>query len=188
MIKTSFYSTEELKEMEFKTIGKNVLISRKTSIYNSKNISLGDNVRIDDFSLLSGGKGIQIGSCVHIASFCALYGGEGIKLEDFSGLSSRVVIYSNSDDYSGEFLTNPTIPEEFRQTFGGLVTLGKHVIVGTGTTILPNITIGKGSSIAAMSLVNKSLGEWGIYAGIPVKFLKERKKNLIQLEKKMLKN
>ena len=50
----SFYSPEELKSLELKEYGENVLISRKCSIYGAENIRLGSHVRIDDFCVLSG--------------------------------------------------------------------------------------------------------------------------------------
>lgn len=37
----SFYSEEELKEIGFKSIGTNVLISKKCSVYGAQNISIG---------------------------------------------------------------------------------------------------------------------------------------------------
>ena len=80
---------------------------------------------------------IKIGSHVHIAAYTALYGGGGITLCDFCNLSSRVSIYSVSDDYSGETMTNPTIPEEFKIVDRAPVVLGRHVIVGSGTVVLP---------------------------------------------------
>ena len=55
---------------------------------------------------LVGGKGLRIGDYVHIGCFSALFAGSGITLEDFSGLSARVTLYSESDDYSGASLTN----------------------------------------------------------------------------------
>lgn len=180
----SYYSSEELKEIGLKTVGENVLISRKTSIYGASNISIGDNVRIDDFSILSGN--ITLGNNIHIAAYCALFGGTaGIVMEDFSGMSSRTVIYAESDDYSGAFLTNPMIPDEYRNVVGGKVTLEKHVIIGTGTSIMPGVTIRCGTAVGSMSLVNKSLDEWGIYTGIPCKKMKDRDKNLLELEKKL---
>ena len=42
----SFYSRSELEHIGFATIGKNVLLSRKASIYSPAMISIGDNVRI----------------------------------------------------------------------------------------------------------------------------------------------
>ncbi len=46
----SFYSQEELKKIGFLSVGKNVLISKKASIYNPGVISVGNHVRIDDFA------------------------------------------------------------------------------------------------------------------------------------------
>ena len=67
----SFYSQNELLELGFKKIGTNVLISKKSSIYNAQNIEIGDNVRIDDFCLLSGT--IKLGNYIHIGAYSALY-------------------------------------------------------------------------------------------------------------------
>lgn len=184
-MKTSFYSEEELRKIGFKHVGKSVFISRKASIYSPEHMSIGDYVRIDDFCILSGK--IQLGNFIHIAAGCYLFGGmEGIEMKDFSGLSSRVVIYCVSDDYSGEVLTNPTVPEKYRNIISGKVEIGKHVIIGTAATILPNVKIGEGAAIGAMSLVTKNIPEWSIAFGIPAKVVKERKKNLLELEKKLL--
>lgn len=75
---------EQLKDVGFKSIGQNVRISDKASIYGAKNISIGSNVRIDDFVVLSAGVGgIEIGSYIHIAVFSSLIGAEKITLSDF---------------------------------------------------------------------------------------------------------
>ena len=185
-MKTSFYSEEELKEIGLYAYGKNVLISRNATIYGADKIKIGDNVRIDDFCILSGN--ISLGSHIHIAAYCGLFGGEaGIIMEDFTTLSSRCAVYGVSDDYSGESLTNPMLPDKFRNVIEGAVTIKKHSIIGTGSTILPNVTIGEGCSVGSMSLVNKSIDAWGIYVGIPCKRIKERKKTLLELEKEFLK-
>ncbi|HEY8542085.1 MAG TPA: acyltransferase [Pseudothermotoga sp.] len=184
-MKTSFYTEEELKEIGFKRLGKNVLISRKASIYGAEKIEIGDNVRIDDFCILSGR--IKLGNFIHIAAGTFLFGGNsGIEMEDFSGLSSRVVVYAVNEDYSGKFLTNPTVPEKYRKVEEAKVLIKKHAIVGTGTTILPGVTIGEGASIGAMSLVTKDIPEWMIAVGIPAKPVNERKKDLLELEKMLV--
>ena len=177
----SFYSNEELQSIGFKQIGKNVLLSRNAQIYNPDNICIGDNVRIDDFCILSGN--IQLGRNIHISAYSALFGGSfGIIMNDYSTLSSRCVIYALTDDYSGEYMTNPTITNEYRNVTGGLVTIGKHVIIGTGCTILPAVTLEEGVAVGSMSLVTKDLYAWGIYVGIPCKKIKDRKKALLQYE------
>ena len=181
----SFYSEEELKEIGFKSIGTSVLISKKCSIYGAQNISIGSNVRIDDFCILSGK--IEIGNYIHIAAGSMLFAGnEGIIFEDFSGLSSRCAVYAASDDYSGDALTNPTVPDEYRNVTGGTVIFKRHAIIGAGSTVLPNTIVGEGASVGSMSLVNKSIEGWGIYVGIPCRRVKDRSKHLLELEKEFL--
>ncbi|MGI6586254.1 MAG: acyltransferase [Lutisporaceae bacterium] len=183
----SFYSDNELIELGLKSVGKNVKISRKASIYIPETISIGNDVRIDDFCCLVGGsKGIQIGSNVHIAFHCIIIGNGGVSIEDFAGLSSRCSIYSATDDYSGSTLTNPTVPSKYKAITEGEVRLGKHVIIGTNSTILPKVAIGEGCSVGANSLVIKDLEPWGIYVGSPVKKIKDRKKDLLDLERQYL--
>ncbi len=183
MIRNSFLNKEELHNLGFKKIGININISRNTCFYFPEKIEIGDNVRIDDFCILSGD--IKIGNYVHIAAFCGLFGSGGIEMKDFSGLSSRVSIYSASDDYLGEFLTGPCIPIEYRRITEGKVTLEKHALVGTGATILPGVTIGIGSALGAMSLLNKSTLDWKIYTGVPAKPIKDRKNDLLEMELKL---
>lgn len=65
-------------------------------------------------------------------------------MRDFSTISSRCAVYAKSDDYSGSTLTNPMIPEEYLGILEGKVLLEKHVIVGSGSTILPDVVIGEG--------------------------------------------
>ncbi len=170
--------------MNFKSIGKNVKISDMARIYKPEVIEIGDNVRIDDFCMLSGGKGIKIGNHIHIACGTYLYGGGGIILEDFVGISTHVNIWSQSDDFSGNGMQNPQVPAECKPTIKyGLVTLKKHVLVGCGVSIMPNVTIGEGTSVGAHSIVLKDLDEWSIYAGIPAIKIKDRSKKVLEYEK-----
>ncbi len=182
---TSFYSNEELEKIGFKQLGENVMISRNARIYGASKMIIGNHVRIDDFCVLSGM--VEMGDYVHIAVYSAIFAGDtGVKMNNFTGLSSRCVIYATSDDYSGEYLTNPTVDDEFTRLISGKVELGEHAILGSGTTVLPGVTIGEGTAVGSMSLVNSSLDSWGIYAGIPCKYRKDRSKKLLELEKKFL--
>lgn len=181
----SFYSRNELNEKGFAFLGKNVLISKMASIYGANKMSIGNNVRIDDFCVLSGK--IDLGNYIHIAAYTALFGGNsGIVMEDFSCLSARCAVYAKSDDYSGEYMTNPMIDEQYLNVSDKQVVIKRHVVVGTGSTILPGVTIGEGVSVGSMSLINKSLEPWGIYFGIPCKYYCERSKTLLKLEKQFL--
>jgi galactoside O-acetyltransferase len=183
---TSYYSECELHDIGFAEIGNDVRISRKCSLYSSSRTRIGSNVRIDDFCILSGP--ITLGSHVHIAAYCGLFGGAGITMCDFSGLSSRVSIYSTSEDYSGDSLTNPTIPIDFRKLHSGSVEIGRHAIIGCGAVVLPGAVIGEGVAIGALSLVRGGLEAWGIYAGVPASRMRERSRGLLQQEEIFLIN
>ena len=177
----------ELQEVGFQSVGENVRIHESVLIVGSPlNISIGSNVKIDAYTIISATGEIIIGSYIHIAEFCFLGGGNGIVMSDFSGISQGVRIYSGSDDYSGKFMTNPTVPRKYLGGVKGNVTLERHVIIGSGSVILPKILIGEGSSVGALSLVTKNLEPWGVYFGVPVKRLTNRSKKLLELEKEML--
>lgn len=181
----SFYSEEELNRIGLKEFGKNVQLSKKTSIYGAENISIGNNVRIDDFCIISGK--VKLGNYIHIAAYAALFGGtQGIYLEDFSGISGRTSVYTSSDDYSGEAMTNPTIPAQYRNIIDKPVILEKHSIIGAGCVVLPGVRIREGGSIGALSLVVKDIDEWSINVGIPCKKIKSRSRNALQLENQLL--
>ncbi len=170
----AFLSIEQLKLLGLKSFGENVLISDKASIYSPHLISIGSNVRIDDFCILSGE--ITLGSYIHIAAYSALYGKFGIEMEDFTGLSPRCTLFSATDDFSGEYLVSPMVPKEFTNVIGGKILIKQFSQIGAGSIVMPNITIDEGVAVGAMSFVTKSLRPWTIYAGIPVKALKNRSK------------
>lgn len=180
---SSFYTEDELKELNFKSIGKNVLISKKASIYGTSNITIGNNVRIDDFCILSGE--IEIGDYVHISAYTALYGKNKIKIGDFCGCSARTTIYSASDDFSGDYMISPMVPEELTNVQGGPVILENYVQLGANTTVMPNLVIYEGAVTGTFTLVRHSLEPWTINIGIPSKVLKKRNKNVMNLSKKI---
>ena len=152
-----------------------------------ENISLGNNIRIDGNVTLACTSGyLIIGNYIHIGGGSHLSCAGGIELCDFSGLSQGVRIYSCSDDLSGKSLTNPTIPKKYLNLNIKPVLIGRHVIIGSGSVVLPGVTIGNGSSVGALTLVNKTLDEWGIYFGSPAKKIKTKKKDLIEKEKLLL--
>ena len=180
----SFYTREELLSLGIKSVGENVYISRKSSFYGCSEISIGSNVRIDDFCILSGR--VHLGNYIHIAAYTALYGGtEGIFVDDYANISSRCSIYSISDDYSGESMSNPMIPEKYKNLKKAPVYIDKHVIVGATSVILPGVKLSEGSAFGCFSFINTDSEPWSINVGIPFKKISSRSKKLLNLEKKL---
>ena len=183
-----YYQTRDLLDLGFGSVGTNVKIAKNSTLIGLKNIFVGNNVRIDGFTSIIASTNGQciIGNNVHIGSNCFISCAENIILSDFAGLSHGVKIYTKSDDYSGKYLTNPTVPEEYTSKKTGSVILGKHAIIGSNSVVLPGVTIGEGTAVGALSLVTKSLGEWGVFFGSPAKHLKKRSKDLFALKYKYL--
>jgi len=177
-----FFSNDELTKIGFAHLGEDVHISAKASIYGAEKMIIGNHIRIDDFSLLIGN--IELHDYIHIGAYCGLHASKTgrIIFEDFSGISSNVTIYASSDNFDGEAMTaRPGIPEKCINTCCGVVRLGKYSQIGTGSTVLPHGSLGEGAAVGAMSLVNKFLDPWNIYAGIPCKFLRGRSKKMLDL-------
>lgn len=178
---------EQIESMGFAYVGKNPRLSDKASYYNCGEIVIGDNVRVDDFCVLSAGNGgIEIGSYIHVAVYSSLIGAGKITLSDFSNISSRVAIYSSNDDYSGAAMTNPMVPEVFTNVTHADVVIGRHVIIGCGSIVLPGVTLEEGVAVGALSLVSKDCKEFGIYSGVPAKRIKKRKRDLLMLEQEFM--
>lgn len=180
-----YFSENELAAMNFRKLGRDVKISRAARLHEPKYMSIGDYSMIDDFCVLSGN--ISIGRNVHLAHGCRVIAGiEGVEMGDFSGLAFGVTVFAQSDDYSGNALTNPTVPMHFRKIQRGRVVIGRHVIVGTGSVVLPGVELAEGTSIGACSMVTKSTLAWSIYFGVPAKRLKARSQDMLGLETEYL--
>jgi serine acetyltransferase len=179
-----FLNEDELRTIGVRDVGQNVAVHETCVLVGLETLRLGSNVRIDPFCVVSTiGGWAEIGDFVHVGSHCVIAAGAGVRLEDFAGLSAGVRIFSRSDDYSGDFLTNPTVPPQFTAPPpAGPVHLGRHVIVGAGATLLPEVHIGEGAAIGAGALVNRSLAPWGVYAGAPARRIRERSRKLLDYE------
>lgn len=181
----AYYSDDELRDLGIGALGRNVKISKRASLYGCEQMSFGDNSRVDDFCVLSGR--LSIGRFVHVAPHCLLAGGEpGIEMHDFSGLAYHSQVFTQSDDYSGATLTNPTVDRKYKNERKEKVIIGRHVIIGAGSIIFPGVHLAEGCSVGAMTLVNKSTEPWGIYLGNPARRIRNRKRDLLALEARFL--
>lgn len=172
------------KKSDLKKCGKNVIIGKTARIRYPELVEIGDNVIIDDFCYIS--TALKIASDVHISSGCKIIGGQKafVSFDRFSTLSPNVVIVAGSDDYLAGIAT-PMIPIKYKGKVSiGTVEINKHCIVGSNSTILPNVVLNAGSSVGANSLVNSNLESWKLYAGTPAKIIKDRDMvEILRLEK-----
>ncbi len=181
-----YWTEHQLRAHKFGSIGKNVRIARNTTLVGTQNIYLGSNVRIDGFcTLIAAGGQLQLGDFVHIGGSCHINASAGVSIGSFSTLSQGVRLYSASDDFSGEAMTNSTVPAELKRVKTAPVEIGDHVVVGSGSVILPGSVLSEGVAIGALSLVRGILSPWHIFAGTPARELRQRSQNAKELAKSL---
>ncbi len=179
MLNPGYYTELDLAELGFKALGKNVLVARDAIFVGVQNISIGSNVRIDsNVTFAASGGLLQIGDYVHVGGGCHVNCSGGVRIGHYVAISQGVKIYSASDDYSGEFMTNPTVPQALRKDQVGEVNIEDHVIIGSGSVVLPGVRLNKGAAVGALSVVKKNLEEFRIYAGSPTREVGIRSRNV----------
>ncbi len=175
-------SDDELGKLGFASIGKRVAIDSSVAIFGSSHVHIGNDVRIDAFCVLSAGPGeLRIGSNIHIAAGASIFAAAGVTMKNFSGLSGGVSVYSVSDDYVGGYLTNPTVPEKFKRVTRAPVCLEEHALVGAHSVVLPGVTLGRGCTAGALTLVNHDIAPFDVVAGNPMRVMAKR--NQARLER-----
>lgn len=184
----SFLTNEEIDALGFAKVGRNVLISKYARFYFPRTIEIGDNVRIDDFCIISGK--VVFEGYNHIAAYAAIFAGQNlVKFDKFSGLSSYAVVYAAVDDFSGDNLVGPVVPNEFRNLISSNIIIKSHCHIGPHSVVLPNTIFSEGACLGPMTLVyNMALKEWTYYLGNPARpVLKKENKNLLICAEHLLK-
>lgn len=102
---------------------------------------------------------LKLGKDFDIGEFTYINSHYGVDIKDKVKIGSHCSIYSHS-----------TIDNK-----KGPVILEKNCKIGTHSTIMPNVTIGENSIIAAYSFVTKKIPSNELWAGVPAK--KIRKNN-----------
>jgi galactoside O-acetyltransferase len=179
----AFLDAEGLAALGLAAVGEDVRIDADARLIGAQRITVGSHVRIDAFAVISAGEdGIAIGDHVHVAAHCFVAGAARIVLDDWSGISGRTSVYSSTDDFSGLSLTGPTVPDDLRRVDSRPVRVGRHVIVGAGTVILPGVTVHDGAAVGAQSLLRKDVPPFTIVVGSPARAVGSRDRRLLELE------
>lgn len=172
---TNFYSRKELIEFGFKSVGKNVKVSKKSSLYSISG-SIGNDTRIDDFVLLKGH--LVIGNKVHICSHSSLSGvGGKITIEDLCGIGVSNIFYTSSDDMLQSALCGPLVPKKFTKTKNGNIFVSKGAALGGRVTVMPHSHIGKFTAIGLGAIITGILDDFSLYMQINGKLKKLAKRN-----------
>ena len=127
----------------------------------------------------SGSSTVTIGSNVHLGTSVTINAAAPVEIGDFSGLAAGVKLFTTDDDYGGEYLTGPTVPQEHANITAEGIRIDRHCIVGANSVILPGANLAEGVAVGALSLVKSPLDAWGIYGGVPARLIKPRSRDLL---------
>ncbi len=109
------------------------------------------------------GKNIHIGKQVFINMGCKFQDQGGIYIGDGALIGHNVVLAT---------LNHAKSPKDRGTMLPAPIHIGKHVWVGSNSTILPGVTIGDGAIVAAGAVVSKDVPENAIVGGVPATILR----------------
>lgn len=112
------------------------------------------------------GKFISIGKNVFINHACSFLDMGGITIEDEVLIGPKVSLITEN---------HPTDPNDRRALIAKPIVIKRRAWIGAGATILPGVTVGENSIIAAGAVVSKDVPDNVIVGGIPAKIIKEIK-------------
>lgn len=185
-LNADFYSLDELKSLGVNLSHSDILISKRATLVGVDYIEFGSHVRIDPYCVITAGHtGVHFGNYVHIGAGCVLIGAGGIHIDNFVTVSHQCILLSATDDFSGKYLVGATVPEELRQVTKAPVICEPYSFVGVNSVVFPGVTLAEGTAVGAGSLVRYSLEPWKIYAGNPLRLIRDRNKDLEVLASKL---
>lgn len=118
----------------------------------------------------AGFKGLICGERCFVGDDCLIDLADQITLEDHVTLAERVTILTHTNvGYADHPL------QEFFPAFAAPVRLKRGAFAGVNVTILPGVTIGEGTFIAAGSVVTEGTPPWTLVAGAPAKVVRHLK-------------
>jgi len=131
-------------------VGKRVVFYPGIWIFTGRNLQLGDDVDLARGVLLTTDGGVSIGARTLVG-----YGTHILSSNHKIPIMPEKIFYSGHEKKSVE--------------------IAEDVWIGAGCVILPGVTIGHSSVIAAGSVVTKDVPAEVIVAGVPARIIKERK-------------
>ncbi|MCX8534230.1 sugar O-acetyltransferase [Chryseobacterium luquanense] len=109
------------------------------------------------------GKHINIGKNVFINFDCTFLALGGITIEDDVLIGPKVSLITEN---------HPLNPKDRKGLIGKPILIKKNVWIGANATILPGVTIGENSVVAAGAVVSKDVPNNTVVGGVPAKFIK----------------
>ena len=110
------------------------------------------------------GKNITVGDHVFINAGCKFQDQGGIFIGDGALIGHGVVLATLNHDLD---------PEKRQQLHPAPIRIGKRVWIGANATVLPGVTVGDDSVVAAGAVVNRDVPAKTVVGGVPAKVIKK---------------
>jgi len=128
-------------------------------------------LNVDNFTLYENVEiKVRAQGVLTLGSNSCLHKGSTVRCTDKTTIGNDCVISWNVSilDHDGDYEIVPASGNKKTE-----VKIEDHVWIGHNSSILKGVTIGKGSIIAAHSLVNKDVPPGCLYGGVPAKLIRE---------------
>ena len=179
----------------FSRISYKIIASNKNNIRGSKNFPI--SIKNSYIGNIQAGEGCKIDNAVcsnniKLGRFVSINGPgtristriNGIKIGSFTSIASNVVIqedFHNKDRITSYFINQNLFKKSICKDIisKGYITIEEDVWIGSNSTILSGVTVGRGSVIGAGSVVTKDIPRYSIAVGNPARVIKQRFSNEI---------
>lgn len=167
-----------------KNYGKNIYIGKRTKIVGGKNIEMESNIQIrpDCFISCNDNAKLRISDSVDIGTRSRISSGKNILIE--KDVLTGPNVFISDQDHRYDMVGIPISKQGVIMKEGNGIHIKEGAWIGTNSVIIGNITIGKGSVIAANSVVTKDVLDYSVVGGVPAKIIKkydEKNKEWIKL-------
>lgn len=142
---------------------------RMRRLFFGRSIALGENVMIDEFVRIDHPTNLVVGNNSFIGRGTFINAAGGVRIGSDVLIGPGVKIWSADHQFFSR-----EIPIRAQGHAVSPVVIGDDVWIGVDSVVLRGVSIGKGSVIAAASVVTKDIAEFQIVAGVPAKVIGQR--------------
>ncbi|MBP6181262.1 sugar O-acetyltransferase [Flavobacterium sp.] len=157
-------------EIVFQTIELSALLNSSKNIHQIREVlskiigkQISENTTIFAPFYTNFGRHIQLGENVFINHGCSFLDMGGITIENDVMIGPKVNLITEN---------HPVDPQKRKNLDLKSIVIKKNVWIGAGAIILPGVTIGENSIVAAGAVVNRDVPSNVIVGGVPAKMIK----------------
>lgn len=178
-VRRIFYTGQ--RSRRFRSFGRNSILDCHVSIKGEKYIDIGDDSYISSGCQLFAtdsylsekymleiviGSNCSIGTSSHITAIKGIYIGDNV-------LTGKFILITDNAHGASEISLLDMPPRLRPLASKGVVRIEDNVWIGDKASIMPGVTIGRGSIVAANSVVTKDVPPYCIVGGNPAKIIKQ---------------